>query len=168
MNDGISVSGLENEYLLDNGKVTLNFTVTAEGDLAVTNTLYDHGGAAKGQTSADIKDSSQSFTMEVSGLSAGHHQLVIEGKPKAGGAPLQQTVDLMFKDPASGGDYQYSFPEGLKSYAAGTKVLQPKDGKIYQCKPYPYSGWCTIWTSTATQYEPGVGTNWQDAWTLVN
>ena len=106
--------------------------------------------------------------MEVSGLSAGHHQLVIEGKPKAGGAPLQQTVDLMFKDPASGGDYQYSFPEGLKSYAAGTKVLQPKDGKIYQCKPYPYSGWCTIWTSTATQYEPGVGTNWQDAWTLVN
>ena len=168
VNDGISVSGLENEYLLDNGKVTLNFTVTAEGDLAVTNTLYDHGGAAKGQTSADIKDSSQSFTMEVSGLSAGHHQLVIEGKPKAGGAPLQQTMDLMFKDPASGGDYQYSFPEGLKSYAAGTKVLQPKDGKIYQCKPYPYSGWCTIWTSTATQYEPGVGTNWQDAWTLVN
>jgi chitin-binding protein len=161
----INVSGLESEYLLDNGSVTLAFTVTAQGDLAVTNTLYDHGGVAKGQTGADIKDSSQSFTMPVSGLSAGHHQLVIEGKPKAGGEPLQQTLDLMFKDPASGGDYQFSFPEGLKSYTAGTKVLQPKNGKVYQCKPYPYSGWCTIWSSSATQYEPGVGSNWQDAWT---
>ncbi|MGY3932945.1 N-acetylglucosamine-binding protein A [Aeromonas encheleia] len=161
----INVSGLESEYLLDNGSVTLAFTVTAQGDLAVTNTLYDHGGVAKGQTGADIKDSSQSFTMPVSGLSAGHHQLVIEGKPKAGGEPLQQTLDLMLKDPASGGDYQFSFPEGLKSYTAGTKVLQPKNGKVYQCKPYPYSGWCTIWSSSATQYEPGVGSNWQDAWT---
>ena len=150
-------------YLLDNGKVTLSFTVTAQGDLAVTNTLYDHGGVAKGQSGADIKDSSQSFTMEATGLSAGHHQLVIEGKPKAGGEVVQQTLDLMFKDPA-GGDYQFSFPEGLKSYTAGTRVLQPKNGKIYQCKPFPYSGWCSQWSSTATQYEPGIGSHWQEAW----
>ncbi len=57
MSNGVSVSGLESDYLLDEGKLTLNFTVAAEGDLTVTNTLYDHGGAAKGQTSADIKDS---------------------------------------------------------------------------------------------------------------
>src|SRR5690606_8189157 len=62
VSNGVSVSGLESDYLLDEGKLTLNFTVAAEGDLTVTNTLYDHGGAAKGQTSADIKDSSHSFT----------------------------------------------------------------------------------------------------------
>lgn len=98
-------------------------------------------------------------------LSAGHHQLVIEGKPKAGGDAVQQTLDLMFKDPASGGDYQFTFPDGLKSYTAGTRVLQPKNGKVYQCKPFPYSGWCSQWASTATQYEPGVGSHWQEAWT---
>jgi len=51
VSNGVSVSGLESDYLLDEGKLTLNFTVAAEGDLTVTNTLYDHGGAAKGQTS---------------------------------------------------------------------------------------------------------------------
>ena len=81
--------------------------------------------------------------MALTGLSAGHHQLVIEGKPKAGGDAVQQTLDLMFKDPASGGDYQFTFPDGLKSYTAGTRVLQPKNGKVYQCKPFPYSGWCS-------------------------
>ena len=155
-------------YSSEDTNPTLNFTVTAEGDLAVTNTLYDHGGAAKGQTGADIKDSSQSFTMAVSALSAGHHQLVIEGKPKAGGAPLQQTLDLMLKDSAGGGDYQFTFPQGLTSYTDGTKVLQPKNGKVYQCKPFPYRGWCSQWSASATQYEPGIGTNWQDAWIALN
>lgn len=163
--NGISVSGLASDYPLDNGKLTLTFTVTAQGDLAITNTLYDHGGVARGQSSADIKDGSQSFSMALTGLSAGHHQLVIEGKPKAGGDAVQQTLDLMFKDPASGGDYQFTFPDGLKSYTAGTRVLQPKNGKVYQCKPFPYSGWCSQWASTATQYEPGVGSHWQEAWT---
>lgn len=163
--NGISVSGLASDYTLDNGKLTLTFTVTAQGDLAITNTLYDHGGVARGQSSADIKDGSQSFSMALTGLSAGHHQLVIEGKPKAGGDAVQQTLDLMFKDPASGGDYQFTFPDGLKSYTAGTRVLQPKNGKVYQCKPFPYSGWCSQWASTATQYEPGVGSHWQEAWT---
>ncbi|WP_171282078.1 N-acetylglucosamine-binding protein GbpA [Aeromonas sp. 1805] len=168
VSNGVSVSGLESNYLLDEGKLTLNFTVAAEGDLTVTNTLYDHGGAAKGQTSADIKDSTHSFTMPLTGLSAGHHQLVIEGKPKAGGDAVQQTLDLMLKDPAAGGDYQFTFPDGLKSYTDGTKVLQPKNGKVYQCKPFPYRGWCSQWSASATQYEPGVGTNWQDAWIPVN
>ncbi|WP_043757816.1 N-acetylglucosamine-binding protein GbpA [Aeromonas taiwanensis] len=167
VSDSISVSGLASEYPIDNGQLTLAFTVAAQGDLAVTSTLYDHGGVARGQTSADIKDNSQGFTMALTGLSAGHHQLVIEAKPKNGGATLQQTLDLMLKDPAAGGDYQYSFPEGLKSYTAGTRVLQPKNGKIYQCKPFPYSGWCSQWASTATQYEPGVGSHWQEAWTQL-
>ena len=47
MNNGISVSGLENEYLPRQRQGHLNFTVTPQRDLAVTNTLYDHGGAAK-------------------------------------------------------------------------------------------------------------------------
>lgn len=165
--DGITVSGLASDYMLDNGKATLDFTVTAQGDLAVTNTLYDHGGVARGQSSADIKDSSHTFTMALAGLSAGHHQLVIKATPKAGGAPLQQTLDLMFKEASSGGDYQFVFPNSLSTYIAGTRVQQPKNGKIYQCKPFPYSGYCKQWTAATTQYEPGIGSHWQMAWDEV-
>jgi len=164
--DGITVAGLESDYVLDNGKATLDFTVTAQGDLAVTNTLYNHSGVAKGESSADIKDSSHTFTMALEGLEAGHHQLVIRATPKAGGETIQQTVDLMFKEQSSG-EFDFVFPNSLKSYTAGTKVQQPKNGKVYQCKPFPYSGYCQQWTSTATQYEPGIGSHWQMAWDEV-
>ncbi len=161
--DSISVSGLASDYVLDNGKATLDFTVTAQGDLTVSNTLYDHGGVAKGESSADIKDSSHTFTMALEGLKAGHHQLVIKATPKAGGETIQQTMDLMFKDQSSG-EYDFVFPNNIKSYTAGTKVQQPKNGKVYQCKPFPYSGYCVQWATTATQFEPGIGSHWQEAW----
>jgi hypothetical protein len=38
-------------------------------------------------------------------------------------------------------------------------------GNKYQCKPYPYTGWCN---GAAWAYAPGTGTAWQDAWTLVS
>jgi len=37
-------------------------------------------------------------------------------------------------------------------------------GNAYECKPYPYTGWCN---GAAWAYAPGTGTYWQDAWTLV-
>ncbi|MEO9803086.1 MAG: glycosyl hydrolase family 18 protein [Reichenbachiella sp.] len=44
-------------------------------------------------------------------------------------------------------------------YSAGSEVQN--DGKKYQCKDYPFSGWCN---GSAWAYEPGVGAHWQDAW----
>jgi predicted chitinase len=56
---------------------------------------------------------------------------------------------------------------GAARYAAGT-VYQggarvQNRGSLYQCRPFPYSGWCGI----GGGYEPGAGDYWQDAWTLV-
>ncbi len=93
--------------------------------------------------------------MPLTGLSAGHHQLVIEGKPKAGGDAVQQTLDLMLKDPAAGGDYQFTFPDGLKSYTDGTKVLQPKNGKVYQCKPFPIAAGAASGRPVPPSMNPG-------------
>lgn len=45
-------------------------------------------------------------------------------------------------------------------YAAGSEVQN--GGKKYQCKDYPFSGWCN---GSAWAYEPGVGAHWEDAWT---
>jgi photosystem II stability/assembly factor-like uncharacterized protein len=44
-------------------------------------------------------------------------------------------------------------------YAAGSKVKNA--GSQYQCKPWPYSGWCN---GAAWAYGPGTGAYWSDAW----
>ncbi|MBC7485354.1 MAG: T9SS type A sorting domain-containing protein [Cytophagaceae bacterium] len=44
-------------------------------------------------------------------------------------------------------------------YAAGSKVKN--NGRQYECKPYPYSGWCN---GAAWAYGPGSGAYWSDAW----
>lgn len=64
--------------------------------------------------------------------------------------------------PATSSAYQFVYPENIKEYKAGTRVLA-SDGQVYQCKPFPYSGWCTI---QAPQYAPGTGSDWSDAWIL--
>ncbi|GAB1847304.1 hypothetical protein MyNCGM683_21510 [Achromobacter xylosoxidans] len=46
-------------------------------------------------------------------------------------------------------------------YKAGDIVLN--DGSLYQCKPFPYSGWCSL---APHAYEPGKGSAWSDAWNL--
>jgi beta-glucanase (GH16 family) len=47
-------------------------------------------------------------------------------------------------------------------YVAGSKV---KNGNnIYECKPWPYAGWCN---GSGWAYTPGTGTYWTDAWKLI-
>ncbi|TCM68019.1 putative carbohydrate-binding protein with CBM5 and CBM33 domain [Acinetobacter calcoaceticus] len=79
--------------------------------------------------------------------------------------PPQPTPTPPTQPPSTGtnGKYQYVYPENITSYKAGTRVLG-SDGQVYECKPFPYSGWCTI---KATQYTPATGSHWQDAWSLV-
>ena len=46
------------------------------------------------------------------------------------------------------------------SYKEGDQVTHGAPPHVYQCKPWPYSGWCTN-----SAYEPGkAGGPWQDAW----
>src|SRR3954451_17270486 len=49
----------------------------------------------------------------------------------------------------------------VKTYNGGDKVQN--GGTVYQCKPFPFSGWCGL----GGAYEPGVGFAWQDAWTSL-
>ncbi|EHN69070.1 M66 family metalloprotease [Aliivibrio fischeri] len=49
-------------------------------------------------------------------------------------------------------------------YQAGTSykegdIVMGKDEQLYQCKPWPNSGWCSN-----PSYEPAVSAFWQDAW----
>ncbi|MEE8297945.1 MAG: lytic polysaccharide monooxygenase [Thermodesulfobacteriota bacterium] len=61
-------------------------------------------------------------------------------------------------DPTGGVDFIY--PDGIGSYVGGT-VVQGTDGKRYDCKPFPFSGWCN---QSELYYAPGSGLAWTDAW----
>jgi len=63
--------------------------------------------------------------------------------------------------------YDYIFPESLSRYVAGTTVLQQKNNQVYECREWPNDGFCVQWSEGSNQYEPGVGTAWEEAWTLV-
>lgn len=52
------------------------------------------------------------------------------------------------------------YPSGKESYGPGT-VVKGKDGRGYQCRPFPNSGWCG---GSELYYGPGTGIAWQDAW----
>jgi GH18 family chitinase len=47
------------------------------------------------------------------------------------------------------------------NYTAGSKVSN--NGASYECKPWPFSGWC----SAGPAYAPGTGFAWEDAWTYL-
>ncbi|OUF40333.1 endochitinase [Enterobacter cloacae] len=47
-------------------------------------------------------------------------------------------------------------------YSAGDIVNN--HGKLFQCKPFPYSGWCN---NAPMYYEPSAGLAWSEAWTAL-
>lgn len=157
------VGGLPASLALVNGQATLSFTVTAVGEMDISATLLDHGGQAKGVAHASLNNSGQQLRIVLNQARPGHHQLVLKGQVKGSGELLQKTLDLML---TAGGDTPGAqrFPDGLRGYQAGTKVLQPKTGAVYECRPWPHSGYCSQWSPSATHYEPGVGSHWREAW----
>lgn len=158
-----SVAGLQADYLIRNGQLSIDFTLSAVAEMELSAYVYDHGGTAKGFTTGHLNNNSQALSIALDQPQAGHHQLVIKATVKGSGEVLQKTFDMMFSL-ENGGAHEYVFPDGLKNYKAGTRVLQPKTGKVYTCKPFPYSGYCIQWSPSATHYEPGTGSHWREAW----
>lgn len=60
----------------------------------------------------------------------------------------------------TGGHYP-PWKEGTHYYG-GSRVSN--NGVDYECKPFPYSGWCG---QSASHYKPGEGSHWQDAWKVI-
>ncbi|MFX2610392.1 glycoside hydrolase family 19 protein [Enterobacter mori] len=64
------------------------------------------------------------------------------------------------QDEGSSGDY--AAWSANSKYKAGDIVNN--HGKLFQCKPFPYSGWCN---NAPAYYEPGAGLAWSEAWTAL-
>ncbi|MFG1174496.1 N-acetylglucosamine-binding protein GbpA [Erwiniaceae bacterium CAU 1747] len=167
ISEDIRISGLSSSKIKD-GKAQLTFNAEVKGKLSIEARVYDHNQMQKGYVKEMLEDASQPLTISLNDVSEGHHMLKVIASNEAGQTiqPEIENFNLEAESNGGGGDYNYVFPNDLSKYTAGTTVLQPKNGKVYQCKPFPYSGYCIQWNSGSTNYEPGVGTNWQDAWIL--
>jgi chitin-binding protein len=128
----------------------------------VSATVFNAKGESVAHQQSAEGSTSPHMMLTLSNPAGGIYDLVVMAKPEKG-EPLQQTHRFTIEAPATGG-HDFVFPNGLKSYKAGTNVLA-RDGKTYTCKPFPYSGYCVQWSTSATQYEPGTGSHWQMAWT---
>ncbi|MFC5476281.1 lytic polysaccharide monooxygenase [Paraherbaspirillum soli] len=95
-----------------------------------------------------LVDSTTTYTIGVVATSA---EGETKGQTRAGEFKLTVTP----KAPAGGGT---AYQAG-NTYAAGDVVTN--NGNSYECKPFPNSGWCG---QSPAHYEPGVGSNWTDAW----
>ncbi|MGQ5525573.1 lytic polysaccharide monooxygenase [Chitinimonas sp. PSY-7] len=73
-------------------------------------------------------------------------------------------IDINNGGGGSEGQVDFIYPAGIAGYKAGT-IVQGSDGKRYQCKPYPYAGWCS---QSPAHYAPATGSNWTDAWALLS
>ncbi|CAI1902587.1 GlcNAc-binding protein A precursor [Serratia quinivorans] len=162
--DRFNISGLKDNYTIAEGSVTLHLDSTAQGrPQALDLKVFDANQKFIATATAVLDNSAKHMPMKLNNVTAGKYTLVAISHVKDG-ETLQQSFEFTLLDETSSDNYEFSFPNGLGEYKAGTLVQHPKTGKVYECKPFPYSGWCNSWSISATHYEPGVGSNWQDAW----
>jgi chitin-binding protein len=165
---GAEVTGLETQYVIGTEPTELALTVTAVGRVDVSMSVYNHGQEtlAGGELALNDGDS-KNVVLALSKSEPGHHMLVTRVRDEKGNLLDQTTQDFMLVDQTAPTDYDFVFPTGVENYTEGTKVLA-SDGAIYQCKPFPHSGYCKQWSPTATQFEPGSGSHWDSAWNKLN
>lgn len=145
-----------------------NASVNAPGSISITATAADADGTISkvdfyNGTTLLFSDNTAPYAYTWTNVAAGTYAISAKATDNSGATATSATASVkvntvVVSNPCS------SIPTYKENggYDAGSKVQNA--GKQYQCKPYPYSGWCN---GSAWAYAPGVGSYWTDAWTLV-
>ncbi len=158
----LNIQSFDKNLELVKGRATLPVTVTSNRTMNIQATVFDSANKAVGSSTSLVQ--AGNATLDIALLSnPGSHQLKLIGVTPDGRTTRQALEVLELKGEGGGQDYDAVYPEGIETYVAGTTVLQPADGNVYECKPFPAAGWCT---QNVHHYTPGTGSDWQDAWIL--
>lgn len=153
-----TATGIASGYPVVNGQVTIAFSVTT-GNAVQIHASLQQAGHSYGSVSASVNGSS---TLQLIGnqVTAGSYELVITGLA-SGQSQVEQRFPLTLTKPGEGGGNEGDYPAYVpnSSYQAGDRVSHA--GGNYECKPWPYSGWCG---GSSSHYAPGTGSAWSDAW----
>ncbi|MGF6088578.1 N-acetylglucosamine-binding protein GbpA [Pseudomonas sp. 18173] len=159
----MSVASQQAEYVLDKGRAKVEFSMIANRSMNVEATLLDQNNKPVGTTSAQVASGSTWLSMDVRS-NPGVHTLTLVGTTLDGRTTRQDTQTTRMTGEGAGVEYDFVFPENINGYTAGTKVLQPKTNEVFECKPFPESGYCKQYSPVANGFEPGVGAHWPMAW----
>lgn len=159
----MALSAFAQEYVLDKGRTKMRFAMIANRDMNVEATLFNASNKPVGSVKTLAQGSSNWLEMDVRSEPGTHHMTLV-GTTTDGRTTRQDTQPVNVTGEGGAKDYHFVFPEGLATYEAGTRVLHPQTGEVYECKPFPDSGYCKQYLPTANGFEPGVGHHWQTAW----
>ena len=134
--------------------VTINATAS-DVDGTVSKVDFYNGSTLLGT------DNTSPYSFVWSNVAAGSYSITAKATDNSGATTISGGVSITVNtvtttNPCSG------VPQYVENggYVAGSTVQS--GGVIYQCKSYPYTGWCN---GAAWAYGPGTGTAWTDAWT---
>ena len=159
----MSVASQQTEYVLEKGLAKVDFGMISNRKMNVEATLFDEHNKPVGSVAQQVDSGSTTLILDVRS-NPGKHTLTLVGTTLDGRTTRQDTQPANMTGEGAGADYDFVFPEGISEYTAGTKVLQPKTNEVFECKPFPESGYCKQYSPTATGFEPGVGAHWHMAW----
>ncbi len=156
-----TVSAMGSDYTIVNGQVSIRFNVTTANPVQITATL-EQNGRSHGTTSSKVNGTS-SLVLQGSNVTDGSYDVVITGLAD-GQKPVVQRFPVTLAEESDNGGSDGDYPAYAPNtgYQAGDRVSNA--GGNYECKPWPYSGWCGGSTS---HYAPGTGSAWSDAWTKL-
>ncbi|MGL5344839.1 MAG: immunoglobulin-like domain-containing protein [Plesiomonas sp.] len=156
-NGDFNVTGITSSYSLTNGNVSIRFNVSTDSAMTIKSTI-EKSGKEYGSSTNAINGTAQVILNGIN-LTAGSHEIVIK-ETKNGQATTKRIPVEFTSSNGGGGSENYPVYQPGKTYQGGDKVTN-NGGNVYECKPFPYSGWCG---GSSSHYAPGVGSNWQDAW----
>ncbi|MGL4602144.1 MAG: immunoglobulin-like domain-containing protein [Plesiomonas sp.] len=154
-NGDFNVSGVASSYAISNSKVNIRFTVSTDNAMTITSSL-EKENTKYGQSSNSIDGQAQ-VELVGTNVTPGSYYVVIQGTKNGQLSTERIAVELTSSNGGGSGDYPAYEPG--KNYQGGDKVTN--NGHIYECKPFPYSGWCG---GSSSHYAPGQGSHWKDAW----
>lgn len=135
--------------------ITINANASDNG--SVSKVEFFQGGTKLGE------DTSSPYSFTWTNVAAGSYSITARATDNQNATTTSAAVSVTVTGGNTGGGCsnvaQYVENGG---YVAGSRVKNA--GSEYECKPYPYNGWCN---GAAWAYAPGTGTYWQDAWTLI-
>ncbi|MBC7485258.1 MAG: RICIN domain-containing protein [Cytophagaceae bacterium] len=105
------------------------------------------------------EDASSPYSYTISNAAAGTYTISVKAFDDKGASTTSGSASVTVKTVIT--DACSSVPTYIENngYVPGSKVKSA--GRLYECKEFPYSGWCN---GAAWAYGAGTGAYWTDAW----
>jgi hypothetical protein len=140
-----------------NAPASITFTANAKDfDGTISKVQFFNGNTSIGSATQSP------YTFTWNNVAAGSYTITAKATDNSNATTTSSSITVVVKSVVT--DLCSGLPQYVENggYVDGSKVKN--GGSSYQCKPYPYTGWCN---GAAWAYAPGTGAYWTDAWTLV-